>query len=310
MFLTRTTSGKTALITRITNNGYSDIGRVYLNVNPELSSLTVPNQVVGGNFSPIEIKFEGTVVSRQQVLVRDNVRNSDSNFNFDPSQSQRTFQYYIPPVASPRAATVTARSGGVSKSATTMIVPLKVDRVELTPLSIIGRYTGTGRVHLNGTAPQGGIAVQLSSNYAGITPLPSSITIGEGNANATFNFTTSVVTANLTRRITAAGLGSSVFAGLTLTPGGLRYFSISPMTVKGGNNMLGTFTLSGVVGGESRITVYSAQYMTYSSLVIVSAGSLSNSFNITTTSVGSTVQRTVSAVLGGVNKSVTVTLTP
>jgi len=121
-----------------------------------------------------------------------------------------------------------------------------------------------------------------------------------GSLSATFTITTYAV-ANTTPVTISANYGSTLTAGITVSPPVLSAFSISPASVAGGVASQGTVTLTGAapVGGFTvSLSSPSPSVASVPPSVTVPAGSLSAAFTITTYAVANTTPVTISATQG------------
>jgi hypothetical protein len=89
--------------------------------------------------------------------------------------------------------------------------------LSLSPASVAGGTSSTGRVTLSGAAPSGGAVVTLSDNSAA-TATPSSVTVPAGASSAGFTVTTNPVTAATASTISAVFAGVTRTAALTVNP--------------------------------------------------------------------------------------------
>lgn len=89
----------------------------------------------------------------------------------------------------------------------------------LTPSSVRGGSSSTGRVTLSGAAPAGGAIVTLSSSNTSVATVPSSVTVAAGATSATFTVTTQ--RPRSTTKVTISGSygGTGASASLTVTGG-------------------------------------------------------------------------------------------
>lgn len=214
-------------------------------------------------------------------------------------------------------ATITAKyQGATAMTCVTVWSPFSVS-LGLNPATVKGGATVTATANLatsnpsGGVAPKGGTVVTLASDQASVV-VPASITIPEGQKSATFNITTSSVTANTTARITAqTGLAVRTVI-LTVQPAILGTVSLSPSQVKAGAGSTGTVSLDWTApsGGTVVSLTSSNKAATVPATVTIPAGSTSATFDIATVGVASTTTVTISAKAGTVTKTATLTVDP
>ena len=89
--------------------------------------------------------------------------------------------------------------------------------LSLTPASVAGGTSSTGRVTLSDVAPSGGAVVALSDNSAA-TSVPSSVTVPAGASSASFAVATTPVTGATAATISAVFGGVTRSAALTVNP--------------------------------------------------------------------------------------------
>jgi hypothetical protein len=100
-----------------------------------------------------------------------------------------TFKATTTAVSTQKVATVTAKLGTATESATITINPPTLVSLSLNPTAVVGGKTSTGTVTLSGPAPTGGMKVSLTSS-AGAATVPASVTIPAGKTSATFTVKT------------------------------------------------------------------------------------------------------------------------
>jgi WD40 repeat protein len=193
-----------------------------------------------------------------------------------------------------------------------LFVPL-ITGLTLNPSSVVGGTSVTGTVTLNSTTLAGGAVISLSSDNTGVASLPAStVTVPQGSATATFIVNTSGVTVQSIANITASLNGSSATAPITVTTPTVLSLSLSPTSVRGGQNSTGTVTLTGPAPAGG-LTVNLASNNTNAiapAKVNVAAGASSATFSIPTNVVGTQNTATITASLNGTSATATLTITP
>ena len=87
-------------------------------------------------------------------------------------------------------ATITAAAGDVTLAATLTVAPaVLTGQLGINPSIVLVGASATGTVTLSGPAPQGGIAVSLSSANSNIATVPATVTVPVGNNTANFLIT-------------------------------------------------------------------------------------------------------------------------
>ncbi|HLK59313.1 MAG TPA: hypothetical protein VKU00_22325, partial [Chthonomonadaceae bacterium] len=110
----------------------------------------------------------------------------------------------------------------------------------------------------------------------------------------------------------APGGGTSNALTFTVLPPTLKSLTLSPTKVHGGQSATGTVTLTAPAISDTVVTLTNnnTQYATVPTSVTVSKGSKTATFSITTNSITFQATAKVTAILNGVKKSATLTITP
>jgi len=191
---------------------------------------------------------------------------------------------------------------------------VSLSSLTLNPTSVTGGNSSTGTATLSGAAPSGGFVVSLSSNNS-VATVPSSVTVPAGATSKTFSVTTQTVTATTTAVITGTAGGVSRQASLSVTPAGavtLSSLTLSPTSVKGGDDSQGTVRLSGPAPSGGTIVSLSSSdtsVATVPASVTVAAGQTSRTFTVSTQRRSSNSSVNILATYGGVTKTAALTVT-
>ena len=127
-----------------------------------------------------------------------------------------TFEITTGGVSSGQEATVLAKLGTVTKSASLTIKASTISTFTLNPASVAGGSPTTGTLTLDGPAPTSGALVRLSTSAKASDP-PSTVLIPAGQTSITFTITTATVKTQTTVHITASLDGASKSVNLTIT---------------------------------------------------------------------------------------------
>ena len=287
-----------------------------LTINPAVPmSITFnPASVTGGTSSTGTVTLNGAAPSAGVVV---NMTSSSPNVIVPTSvalqngMTSTTFVVNTKPIDISTPVTVTGTAGGTSVSGTLTVNPAAVSSVVLSPTSVQGGSPTTGTVTLNANAGPSGVTVTLSSNTSSAVP-PATVQVPAGTNSTTFTVNTLAVQAQTSATITAVANGGSASTTLTINGDNLTGLSLNPTTVVGGNNCVGTVTLSGPApaGGTVVSLGITAGPATVPNTVTVPAGSSSATFNIATTPVNASSTSTVTATLGTTNQTATLTVAP
>lgn len=197
--------------------------------------------------------------------------------------TSRTFSITSSTVGANQSGTVTAKSGAVTKTAALTIRPPALNSVKLSPASVPGGKDVTGTVSLDGPAPSAGAVITLSDNLATATT-PPSVTIPGGAVSATFTIKTVVVNAKQTGTVTASRGGVTKTAQLIVRPASVQSVTVNPNPIVGGSSATGTVVLESVFASDVVVTLAdNLPATTIPASITVPAGSMSQTFQITTT---------------------------
>ena len=156
----------------------------------------------------------GTVVS----LSADNASVSlPASVTVPANQFSALFAIQTSAVATQTTVHITAMAGGVSQSASFVVLPPNLRLLYLALASVGGGRTTTGTVFLTTPAPAGGVAVALTSDSS-LVEVPASVTVGAGSVSASFNLPTHPVTAPVAVNLTATSGGVLQSARLRVVP--------------------------------------------------------------------------------------------
>ena len=290
-----------------------------------LSSLTVtPTSVAGG-----QANATGTVTLTANATAATTVTLTSgstaaltvpASVTVAAGSKTATFTATSHAVTATTVAKITATLGSGTKAVNVSVTPASntLSSLAMTPTSVAGgqaNSTGTVTLTANATAAT---TITLTSSSTAALSVPASVTVAAGARTATFTATSHAVTATTIAKVTAA-LGSATKAvNVSVTPAAagkvaLSSVAASPASVVGGKaNPTGTVTLTANATATTTVTLTSSNTaaVTVPSSVAVAAGQDSALFVVTSKAVTATTSVTVTATLGGVSKTCTVTVTP
>jgi hypothetical protein len=166
--------------------------------------------------------------------------------------------------------------------------------------TLTGGQGGVGFVNLTAPAPAGHVLVDLSTDNPSIT-LPPNVTISQGSTSGLFSFGALPVDVVTPVTISATYGASRATAGVTINPSTnvwVTSLALSPTTVTGGSSSTGTVTINAPApSGGATVQISPWSPATAPATVTVPAGSTTATFTIGTTSVTSTTQARIWAVL-------------
>jgi hypothetical protein len=189
----------------------------------------------------------------------------------------------------------------------------------LNPTSVSGGGAVTGRISLTTSALPGGALVTLSSSNTSAT-VPASLMIPAGSTTATFEISTSQVSAVSAATVVANYNGVVKSAVLSIMPPqpppppppSLMSLSVNPASITSGSSSVGTVTLSTAapVGGVVVQISSNNPAVTAPQSVTVLAGATTFSFTVMSGSVAAPTNVTLTASYAGVSRTATLTVTP
>jgi hypothetical protein len=185
--------------------------------------------------------------------------------------------------------------------------------VSASPNPVVGGNPSTGTVTLTSAAPADGVPVSLSSASSAVT-VPGSVSVSPGASSVTFGITTSVVTTQTLATLSATYSGVTKTTTFIVNPASapaLATLTLNPASVRGGTPATGTVTLSAPAPSGGAVVTLTSSMPTLASVpasVVVTAGTTSSTFNVTTAATKKNTLVTISASYAGVTKTATITV--
>ena len=285
-----------------------------------LTSLTLsPSSVTGGSASTGTVTLGAPAPSGGAVISLSSnntgVATVPGNVTVAAGATSATFTVTTNPVSTSTPITISASYGGGTQTASLTVTASAVSLSSLTfsPSTVTGGSPSTGTVTLSGPAPSGGAVVSLSSSKTGVATVPGSVTVAGGSTTATFVVTTTPVGTSASVTLSASFNGVTRTTSLTVVPPTLTSLALSPSSVTGGSSSTGTVTLSGPAPDGGAVVSLSGSNAGVASVpggVTVAWGSMTATFTVTTTPVGTSTSVTLSALLNGVTRTASLTVLP
>jgi hypothetical protein len=217
------------------------------------------------------------------------------------------------PVVQTTVVTITATSGGVSKTAQLAVLVSAVSSLTFAPAPVTGGQSSTGHLTLTGPAPAGGLVASLSSSNSSAITLPETVPFAAGTTTASFLVPTSWVGQSIAHNISATLNGVTKSAQLTVLPLVPSSLTLASPTT-GGQASTGQLTLSGAAPkGGVVVTLSSsapAAVAVVPASVTVPGGMNTKSFPIPTGPVPNPVILTVTATAGGTSRTAQLMVVP
>ena len=181
--------------------------------------------------------------------------------------------------------------------------------------TIAGGKASSARMTLTGLSPNGDAVVRLSSSRPDIAPVPATLIVPyhANSSTRAFNIIPAVVSQPTPVEIAATYGGVTRTRTLTVVPPALTQLYLTPTTVIGGcRTSAGKLVLSGSApsGGAVVTITKTNSAAVVPPTVTIPAGASSRTFTITTNTVTTNVNGTVTASYAGVSKALAFTVRP
>jgi predicted secreted protein len=274
------------------------------------------NQLFSGNTVFVQIQLSGAAPAAGATI---NLTSSNpsalplpATVSMPGNTAFTQFQTQIGQVTASTPVTLTATLNSGSATANVSVLPPSLKSIQLTPASISGGAPGNALITLNGQAPAGGAAINLSSSSAAAAP-PAIANIAAGNTAVAVAVPTNSVAASTPATITAGWNGASVQSQFTVTPQGQpTSITLNPATVTGAGGTTGVVTMAGTATTDQFFTVFSSNpsLAQVGNEVMIPAGSTSAGIQITSALVKVQTVVAISVTGGGVTRSANLTLNP
>lgn len=275
-----------------------------------------PSIVPGGNNVTATVTLSGAAPTGGAVVAITNTNTKASapaSMTIAGGTTSGTFTITTVGVTSTFSGTVTANYGGVAKSATLKVRPVNIKTFAFLPLKVVGAaQNSTGTITLDAVAPVN-TTVTLSSSKPTVGSVPASFVISAGSTTGTFTLTSFEVAADTVVTVTAKVNGVARTANCTVTPAHLLSLTMAPNSIVGGwLTSTGTVTLDANAPSNTTVTLSSNNPSVGSvpANVVVTAGSSSATFTMSSAQVAANTVVTISAKLNAVTKNANVTVKP
>ena len=213
---------------------------------PVMATLIVePNAVVGGSSAMGTLELSSVApVGGLAVSLTSSISDVGVplSVTVPAGSTSVTFVIQTTKVTDDVTAVITASLNGNTRASQIRVVAHQLATVAITPSSVSGGSSYTGRVTLQQAAPAGGIVVSLTSSDSSVS-VPSSVTIDAGKSTVTFSGSTTAVTSTKVVTVTATLNGNNVTDTLRVQQPGIKAISLSANSVTGGVGSQLTLTL-------------------------------------------------------------------
>jgi len=277
---------------------------------PVASFTLVPASVIGGGSVTGSAALTGTISPGQsggQLEIFGNPEVMQGIAPLNITSNPMTFTIATKPVSITRNETISARSGGISKSAALTVLPLQPAALTLSTTNVVGGNPVTGAAQMNGSVPaSAGVTVALSSSDPTAATVPPTATVNGNTATFTINTAAVASARSVTISATAGGLPRS--ATMTVGPASLAGVSVNPVTVVATQSVGGSVTMTGPVSARSvALTSSDSAAQVPASVTVTGTGA---TFQVATSVVTSPRSATITATALGVSKTTTLTVNP
>ncbi len=301
---------------KATSNGVTKQGT--LTVQPlGIVVLTIsPGTITGGSQTAAgSVKLNA--ISKSPVIVTLTSSNTaaatvPSSVTIAANQDTATFTVSSNVVASAQSISITAAYNGNSLHGNLAVSPPQIlTSLTLNPDKVYGgNQSSTGTVSLSAPAVAAVNVYIFTTDPQAITP--GIVTIPAGAMSVDFPIETEPVTETKIAQIVAFYNGVFVGANLTVNPLGVDSITLNPDTVRGSNTSIATVTLNGAPLKDVTIALTSSNIdaAAIPPSVVVPAGTLSATFNVTTIDAPITQTSVITAALNSVSKNAVMTVNP
>ncbi len=278
-----------------------------------LKSLTItPKSVVGGSNATGTVSLSGAAPNGGLKVT---LSTSSSAASPPPSvtvpSGGTSAQFTLKTVAVPAnvSATITGSTNHGTATASLEILAPTISGLTFTPPTVYGTQSSTGKVTLSSSAPAGGLNIALSSSSSTVG-VPSKVTVASGSSSATFQATTSNVTAPIKATISATLNAVATKVTLTVDPIGVASLSTAYPSVANGTLSLGTVMLTTAAppGGLTVTLSSSKAFVSVPASLAIPSGLSSATFTITARSVIAASNATITASLNGGSAKATISV--
>jgi hypothetical protein len=175
--------------------------------------------------------------------------------------------------------------GAASRLSTLTVATTALQSVTVNPSTVHAGGSATVTLTLGGPAPVGGWPVTIASSLPFYVPMPSVVTVPEGQTSATFTVTPSKSTPSGTVQISAHDSVIYHSGNLVVQNDGISSLTLNPTSISAGTSSTATVTLSSAApagGWTVNVRAGAPSQVTVPSTVTVPEGAVSASFTIST----------------------------
>jgi RHS repeat-associated protein len=243
-----------------TFNQYTAAASVLV-VPADLSSITLsPSTIVGGDAVTGTITLTGPAAMNLTVSLGSNnsAASVPASVSIAAGSASANFPVTTTSGVTGTTAVISATLNATTRQATLVFADAELSALSISPSSILNSASATGTVTLTGRANTP-VVISLSSSSSSAYLMPpnnTAVTVPAGASSATFTMLGLLqTTANVTATITASHGAVTRQAMITVNLPWVSSFTISPQTLAGGNNAVGTATINAFPPGNCTYNV-------------------------------------------------------
>ena len=308
-------SGAVNAVITATFNGSSASGALTVAGSRIDQVQTTPQSVVGGMEASGNIALAAPAPEEGLSIA---LRSSDpavivpSEMTIRGGATAASFVISTTPVARTTTATISVLLDEERHDAALTVMPPSIATLAFASRRVRGGSSDVGTITLNGTAPEGGIGIAVSSDSR-LLAVPANVIVAAGERSVAFSAETTPVESEVTASVLAAIGERAVTAEVVIEPPVLTGFSVTPAAVVGGGPVTAAPVLDGpaaATGAAVALSSSDPSLVAVPSGITVPPGTTTASAQLPTSAVGTTTPVVVSASRQGITRSTTVTLEP
>ncbi|MHB9000816.1 MAG: hypothetical protein ACYC9N_15035, partial [Thermoanaerobaculia bacterium] len=283
---------------------------------PVLANLSFDvSSLYGGSSATGTVTFTGRTVGGKTLTLSSSsaALSVPASVAVAAGESAANFAAAATPVETESEGVVTVTDGAQSQTAGIRILPPELAGFAVTPATVVGGEPATAEAQINAPAAVGGAPVAIASSDQALVP-PANLVVAEGTTEGAASLPTAPVASDTPVLVSATRNGITLSSVLTLAPPPvtIETLTITPPSLVGSNNAVGTITLNDpapLFGIEAEL-VSSDPSVTVPAVVQFAPGQTQATFPIGTAVVPVSTPVTITATHAVTTKLATITLLP
>ncbi|HEY3780229.1 MAG TPA: hypothetical protein VGL56_04040 [Fimbriimonadaceae bacterium] len=282
-------------------------------VPPSETTMVLPLTVVGGATVQADIDLNGAAPTGGVAVTLGSSNSAVAitvpKITVPAGSTYEAFSVATFTVAAPINVNILASQGSTIVYKTIQVLPATLTSVSVLPTSVVGGANVAGTITLYGHATTGVKATLTSTNVAAV--VPTSVPLSTISNITPFVITTTGVATAQVATIKATLGTASVTTTLTVTPAALSLLTLAPTAVTGGISSVGKVTLTGAAGPVGTVVSFATNNPGIAGPPkTVTVTGPSATFIVVTKGVAAAVPVVITATLGTVSKTATLTVSP